>query len=410
MILVEVENFQSIAKQTIEIEGFSVLVGKSNLGKSAIVRAVKAALTGAPAESFVRHGASCSRAKGAKSCKCYCSVRIVGPDLDLRWEKGDSVNRYECNGRPYSVVGRGTPEFLGPPFEPVELGGERVLLQVFDQFAPLFLLDRSGTAVADTLSDVAKLDQINEAVRFSERDRKEVGGTRKVRLQDVKELESSLGAYETLGSVAASAESAQAAFEGLEQLAAEQDRLGGYLEVLGRLQAAFRALAPLAEVTLPMIHGLDESRRGLAAAERYIRALEVEQGALAALERPARVEVPSIEGVLALARKHNTLADWGRSVAGLKTFFAMADAANKAGIPETGPAALHRLHIDLSRWQSRLTAAVQSLEQAGGELQGIERELALVDSDFAALGVCPTCAQPVRARTAHGEGAAACLE
>ena len=65
---VEIRNFQSIEKATIKIDGFTVVVGRSNIGKSALVRAVKAALTGAPVSSFVRHSSGCLRkTKAAKT-------------------------------------------------------------------------------------------------------------------------------------------------------------------------------------------------------------------------------------------------------------------------------------------------------------------------------------------------------
>ena len=61
MTEVEVRNFQSVEHAVFRIEGFTALVGRSNIGKSALVRAVKAALTGATGTDFVRHGGLCAR-------------------------------------------------------------------------------------------------------------------------------------------------------------------------------------------------------------------------------------------------------------------------------------------------------------------------------------------------------------
>ena len=51
MLDVEIRNFQSIDHVHLRVEGFTALVGRSNIGKSAVVRAVKAALTGYPRSS-----------------------------------------------------------------------------------------------------------------------------------------------------------------------------------------------------------------------------------------------------------------------------------------------------------------------------------------------------------------------
>jgi predicted ATP-dependent endonuclease of OLD family len=61
MIEIEVNDFQSISHTAVTIDKFSVIVGRSNIGKSALVRAIQCALTGAVGTDFVRHGATCDR-------------------------------------------------------------------------------------------------------------------------------------------------------------------------------------------------------------------------------------------------------------------------------------------------------------------------------------------------------------
>src|SRR5580700_10412737 len=116
MFEVEIRNFQSIEHISIRIDGFTALVGKSDIGKRAIVRAVRAALTGATGTSFVRHGVACHRRiRGSKTCECYCSVHMSTEGFDLTWEKGDKRNLYVFNGQDYGVPNRGTPDFLERP-------------------------------------------------------------------------------------------------------------------------------------------------------------------------------------------------------------------------------------------------------------------------------------------------------
>src|SRR5512137_438933 len=108
MIEVEVRDFQSIERATIRIDGFTTLVGRSNIGKSAFVRAVQAAITGAPVGAYVRHAALCPRkTRKLKECRCQCSVHVKTEGFDMLWEKGDFINRYTFNGVVYDKVNQG---------------------------------------------------------------------------------------------------------------------------------------------------------------------------------------------------------------------------------------------------------------------------------------------------------------
>ena len=61
MIRVNVENFQSLADVEVQLEGLTALVGPSDRGKSALVRAISAALFNLPGEYFVRTGTESAR-------------------------------------------------------------------------------------------------------------------------------------------------------------------------------------------------------------------------------------------------------------------------------------------------------------------------------------------------------------
>lgn len=401
MIRVEVKNFQSIAEETVEIAGFSVVVGRSNIGKSALVRAVKAALTGAPADNYVRHAVDCQRVvKGAKTCKCFCSVRIVGADFDLLWEKGDTVNRYVHNGTEHTVVGRGTPEFLGPEFAPIHIGGDSTatLLQVADQFRPLFILDRSGTAVADVLSDVAKLDQINDAARAAEKDKRESSATRKVRDKDLKELDRTLELYDGLDAVLArvgEVEVLGASVAGLEARAETLSRLVGSLE---QVTGALRALQPIAQVEIPEVAALVEQAAQLRALCRWLELVRTKTAATRALEKVADLQVPEMADAKRLSEAACRLGRWALQLSGIKTLFARFKAAEAAIVPDLSAlAALHERHRALVMWASRLRVSEASLAKSQRDLTAAEGDEAAVLAEFKELEVCPMCRQPLEA-------------
>lgn len=230
MVEVEVQNFQSIEKASLRVEGFTALVGRSNIGKSALLRAVKAALTGAPVTSFVRHQKACQRrTKKQKVCSCFTSVRLKMPGFDLLWEKGDSRNRYTFNGVIYDKASSGPPDFLPPSFLPVKLADKTELLQVADQFSPIFLLNQSGGAVADMLSDVARLDRINVAIRNVEKDRKEASSTRKVREKDIVDLTAKLDKFSALDATATLVGEVQARVDAIDTLSQQVSQIDDYV-------------------------------------------------------------------------------------------------------------------------------------------------------------------------------------
>jgi len=353
MIEVEISNFQSIEHVVLPINGFTTLVGRSNIGKTAVIRAVKSALTGRAGNNFVRHGATCARLVGQKKCKCFASVHIKAPGLDLLWEKGDAVNRYIVNGTTYDKVERGTPSFLSPDFLPLRVSDKQVLLQVADQFRPIFLLDASGPAVADTLSDVARLDQINVASRLADKDLRDARATLKVRRKDVQGLQEGLDTYEGLDDAARPVDDVQKRLEGLQGLQGSLSVLQQYTSQIKDKALDLRYLEGLGDIVIPDIARLE----GLWETFDWIA---VRLGTLRRFKRffksrPPIGEPPEPQALL------NALKDFEKV------------------------RALHRRHSALD---SEVSTAQTDFEE--GERQELEAQ-----AELDALGYCPTCMKPL---------------
>ena len=54
---IRVRNYQAIADASLEVEGFTAVTGRSNIGKSGLIRAISAILFGNPGEDYIRRGA-----------------------------------------------------------------------------------------------------------------------------------------------------------------------------------------------------------------------------------------------------------------------------------------------------------------------------------------------------------------
>lgn len=253
MINIKVKGFQSAEDIKFVIDGFTAIVGRSNIGKSALVRALKCALTNAEGVSFVRHGPDCARTlRGAKTCKCFASVHIITEGFDLLWEKGDSVNRYIFNKALYDHPGKGLPEFLASSgLSPVKVGDDASCIQISDQFYPIFLLNKSGGVVAETISDVSKLTRVNKATKLVEKDRRDIQSTKKVREADVDKLRIRLCAYEGLDAALQRAVEVESQFGVIEAKESRLEAINGYISKIRTLGLKIRGLTSVVSVVVP---------------------------------------------------------------------------------------------------------------------------------------------------------------
>lgn len=221
-VRVHIENFQSIKNMTVEIHGLTVVTGANNSGKTAIMRAVRGVFTNAPAGPLVRQGAA------------YLRVTLTFPDgAEVTWEKGwtkpdqkgSTVNRYFLNGKELENVGRGVPvEIADLGVREIQASTDRIWPQIAEQFdGTLFLLNKTGSAVAEALSDVERVGKLTKALRLSEKDKRSVEDELRVRKKDVKLLQEEVASYKGLDDLSAAVREIDPArvttlFEGLREI------------------------------------------------------------------------------------------------------------------------------------------------------------------------------------------------
>lgn len=446
MIEVEIRNFQSIDKLTFKIQGFTALVGKSNIGKSAIIRALKCALSGADGSSFIRHDeATCSRVlKKTQKCKCSAMVKMKFDDgRVLIWEKGDAVNQYQVidrNGQHsvYDKIGQSPelPELLREEFSPVNIGKDKKHLQISDQFWPIFLLDVPGPTVADVLSDVAQLDDINQAMKLVSKDRKTASSTRKIRESDVRDLETGLDKYAGLEQVVSQVRLKQDGYAELLQKSEDLRQLEAFLtdflttgrivkKLLGvstvsvppveplrlkaRQYAKIAALHSELELKVQVLRGLQGVRNVVvptAIPTQKAQLLERMGGWLARLQvltRSVQVSkslegtcVPDVKGLKTKVLQVSRLKVWEVRSAALEHEVQVSDNISQLPVPEPRPlkATLARLHT-ASTLLHRMERLIQEISVAAHDLVTTNEEGALLQKEFDELGVCPTCSQRI---------------
>lgn len=153
-----VTEYQSIQHAKLEVSGFTAITGPSNIGKSALLRAITAALFGQEGNHFVR--------KGAPSC----AVTVERGDQHVEWSRvrKKTVSQESClilNGVKHTRLGRDGHADLtaGLGFSGVRAGSATIYPQVARQLDPPFLLGETPNATADVFKMLGRIDVVTRA-------------------------------------------------------------------------------------------------------------------------------------------------------------------------------------------------------------------------------------------------------
>ena len=406
MFQVEIKDFQSIDHVSLTLKGFTTLVGKTNIGKSAVVRALQCALTNGSGTYFVRHGESCAKTlRGSKTCKCHSSVHIRGESFDLLWEKGDSVNRYTFNKEVYDSPGTGIPDFLVEAgFGPVKVGSSATCIQVADQFKPLFLLDQSGPAIAETISDVSGLDRINKATKVVEKDKRESIATKRVREKDILDLTLGLSRYSNLGSLKSEVISIESQLRGVETVTQRTTALVGYSEKLPLLEEATTRLSVVNDLVLSDPKEIVAQSKSLQLLVAFVARLRFCSKNLSSLlwVEDFSGRVPDLDAIKPPLEVLRRIVSWIQSLRGFKTTLPNLDKVSKVEVPSLNLEGRVEPIRVVEGYFRRLTALEKSLVLVEAKLSSAVEELGQVELEFESLGVCPTCSQALHAGMSHG--------
>ncbi len=150
---VRIVNFQSILDETIELNTVNVICGPGDAGKSAILRAIRAAFLNDGNDRDIRHG--------EKSC----SVSFIFEDgVEILWYKDKGKGGcYTLNGIGFTKTGGAVPEEIQDVFgvAEVELGpSNTVTPQLSDQFDRPVVLGESGSKRAKIIGKATRLDVV----------------------------------------------------------------------------------------------------------------------------------------------------------------------------------------------------------------------------------------------------------
>ena len=187
----QVKNYQSLYDVTLDIGKFTVIVGPSSSGKSALVRSLRTLVSNPRNSSFVSHGEK------------FSTITLKREDCSVVLEKGEGHGAYivsNSNGEEekFTKLGGSVPEKVTSSLgiRPVESGKQH--LNFASQLDKPYLLDETGSTVARVFGDLTNVTKIFEAVREASRKKQNLSGIVKARTTDVDNLKSQKEKFSSL--------------------------------------------------------------------------------------------------------------------------------------------------------------------------------------------------------------------
>lgn len=247
-IQVEIENFQSIESAKFEIRGLTVFVGKSNLGKSAVVRAISHCLLNQSVVGMVRKGSN------------FVKVRIRNGEREIIWEKGEKkVNRYHIDGKLYDKVERKQLEPIHDMgFGSVTIGDSKLQPWYSSQFEPIFLLDKTGPQVTNFISEISRLRVVQDAIIYSSRCKKRENDSVKQCDSDLDQVNSNLDKFSELSKVDDLWDDIEAQRESILGYESKIKSMGVHKNKIASLVGSITILSKSGLVSLPELEVLSD--------------------------------------------------------------------------------------------------------------------------------------------------------
>ena len=245
---VEIRNWQSLRDVTLELGRFTVLVGSSNVGKSAVVRALRAVASNVRGSDHISHGEKTT------------AITVRTAEHVITLERSGASGRYRLltvatgQEETFTKLGGAVPPQITAALRiaPVPSGGASI--NFADQRDLPYLLASSGAQVARELGELTNATVIFEAVREAVRRRNAHAGTLRTREADLADVSARATAYLDLPVKLARMSQVDEKVATATELSARAIRLRAAIEALtGAQEVLARTIVPVAPDDAPLL-------------------------------------------------------------------------------------------------------------------------------------------------------------
>ena len=228
-----IDGFQALVGVRLRLaSGVNVVVGESDVGKSAIVRALQGAISNQRGDGFVNNRTG------------QCAVSVAVDDDVVCWRKPE--NEYQINDdEPFRKVGISVPGDVGAILNmaPLQLdkNSERSI-NIVGQDDPKFLVRDKETDIARTIGAITRLQPVYNAMCQASSDRRAAAGRAKTLDVEASQLRLRLAAFADLDAEAKRLKRSQAVLAKCRALCEKLEALRSVAERLAVVVAAAAAI------------------------------------------------------------------------------------------------------------------------------------------------------------------------
>lgn len=387
MINVKIKNFQSIGSVDFNIDGLTVIVGKNNLGKSALIRAINAALTNQIGKEFIRHG------------KKSCEVTLKKDDLQIAWTKGDSAS-YKINGKDYSRLNRNIPEpILNAGFRKIEVGDQKLDPLYADQFNPLFLINEPGSLITEALSIIYRLNILSIADEMCQKELRSNKSMLKNRSEDLEQLSERIGQFTDIDPIKEKLTdlfSLRSKYEKAKDLISQIELYGNKLGLLSKRVKIFSVITSVKNLEYS---SLVEKIDGLNWVNSRLEKMKVSVQMVKMLKGIHEINIPSYQGAEQKVEKYSQICSYHEKVNQLAKSLKkkMAISEILSSLEKSSLTLVDRIQRNITglneidSHRCRIIQTQNSIVQNADDLEKIKIDHNKILSDLAGYKSCPAC-------------------
>lgn len=391
-IKIRIQNFQSIDDLEFEINGFTTITGKTNIGKSSIIRAISSAILNKPVGNMVRHGES------------FCTVQLSTEDWGFKWEKGEKgTNRYYIQGyeNPLDSVGRGQiEEISNMGFQTVKIGESKYLNPWYaNQYEPVFLLNESGPAVTDFISGVSRLDVLQDAIVISNKEKGRLKDKSKILNEEISSLRDKQIKFIRLEEMKKIRADLRSQYDSIVDYEQKVDKAQRQESELESIASKIESIRGIEKIIIPTVTSYDEINT-IPTITKWISKLETIAQSIVLIRDVEKVKLPeSIDAsesqLLKQAQSLSIrLSKLESSIQSLSSD--VNDVIPLDEFPSVLKQSVSWLQ-KIANFQSDISRLEKQKTDLDGQLKNIEQSLSRIP-------ICPSCDRPVGAQSTQSAG------
>lgn len=299
---VRIKNFQSLHDIDLEFGNFTVIVGASSSGKSAVTRAIKAVTSNSLNSDYITRGTKSS------AVTLYSNEGTVTIEREIGGSSVYKVTKTGSEESRFTKLNRQVPTQVTEALGILPSTQEVASINFAGQFDTPYLLKEGASSVARVLGELTNVSTIFSAVREASRRAKNASGLINVRKKDQDKILVQLSSYSTIKSETLAINNIETKFSTCQKVRLEVDQLRTALQVA---ETASETLSGIKEIkSLPDITKLLEAKKNLEDFKSILRTLAQARQTL--IEQQNSIKQSTSDILSAEKELHDTLVAAGQ--------------------------------------------------------------------------------------------------